>query len=663
MGSSTTTNKIKSGTGTVTQWLAEQQSVVEVLVPALTFLLGLQVLRVLVPGLTWLLGDRFGLGAVELGAVALGIFSISFLSSSLRRLLGSRWAIVVTAGGLGLLRLLMQFGWSEPLIDLTLAMAGTAFFVLFLPAYLDGARIRGSRAVGHFALGLLAGLTLDTAIHGAFATYDIAWQQNLPALLLTILTVLIQWLLLAGSSTTRQPANTEEDAEPGMKPLPWLAIGPFLFLQLVVFSNMARMAALTGWPLPFDFAWTLLAQLTALVVAAWLLSMKLRYPWLIALVSGGILVAVSVFPYAQEAWLVALTLFVGQVSLSTLMLIVIAGTVSQNSGARFSSVTVANGAGMLLLVVFLLGYYAVYQISLPYSNTILELVAAVAVAACGLASCRTIKECSAPGHAVWVAPLLALFLLILPMTGILTWQKAETTTGDGFPVRIMTYNLHNGFNTNGHLDMETLAQVIEESQPDIVVLQEISRGWVISGRLDMLTWLSQRLNMPYVSGPTADPLWGNAILSRYPIIESSNLELPPRDLFILRGFTSAVVDLGNGDSLQVIATHFHHLEQDSDVRQLQTPVIVDFWNNTERTVILGDLNAEPDAPEIDLLRKAGLVDAMADAEPVSAYTFHSADLYQRIDYIWVSPDLVVKEGNVPFSNASDHLPVVVLIDK
>jgi endonuclease/exonuclease/phosphatase family metal-dependent hydrolase len=504
---------------------------------------------------------------------------------------------------------------------------------------------------------------LDTAIHGAFGTYDIAWQQNLPALLLTILTVLIQWLLLAGSSTTRQPANTEEDTDPGMKPVPWLAIGPFLFLQLVVFSNMARMAALTGWPLPFDFAWTLLAQLTALVVAAWLLSMKLRYPWLIALVSGGILVAVSVFPYPQEAWLVALTLFVGQVSLSTLMLIVIAGTVGQNSGARSSSVTVANGAGMLLLVVFLLGYYAVYQLSLPYSNTILELVAAVAVAACGLASCRTIKEWSAPGHAVWVAPLLALFLLILPMTGILTWQEAETTTGDGFPVRIMTYNLHNGFDTDGHLDMEALAQVIEESQPDIVVLQEISRGWVINGRLDMLTWLSQRLNMPYVSGPTADPLWGNAILSRYPIIESSNLELPPRDLFILRGFTSAVVDLGNGDRLQVIATHFHHLEQDSDVRQLQTPVIVDFWNNTERTVILGDLNAEPDAPEIDLLRKAGLVDAMADAEPVSAYTFHSADLYQRIDYIWVSPDLVVKEANVPFSKASDHLPVVVLIDK
>jgi len=259
--------------------------------------------------------------------------------------------------------------------------------------------------------------------------------------------------------------------------------------------------------------------------------------------------------------------------------------------------------------------------------------------------------------------LLALLLLILPLTNILTWQEAETTVGDGFPVRIMTYNLHNGFNTDGYLDMEALARVIEESQPDIVALQEISGGWVISGRLDMLTWLSQRLNMPFVFGPTADPLWGNAILSRYPIIESGSFDLPPRDLFILRGFTSAVVDLGNGDSLQVIATHYHHLEEDSAIRQLQTPVIIDFWNNAERTIILGDLNAEPDTPEIELLRQAGLVDVMAEAEPASAYTYHSADLYQRIDYIWVSSDLVVQETSIPFSNASDHLPVVVSIDR
>ncbi|GAI23130.1 unnamed protein product, partial [marine sediment metagenome] len=205
----------------------------------------------------------------------------------------------------------------------------------------------------------------------------------------------------------------------------------------------------------------------------------------------------------------------------------------------------------------------------------------------------------------------------------------------------MTYNLHNGFNTDGYLGMEALARVIEDNHPDIIALQEISRGWVVSGRLDMLTWLSQRLNMPYVSGPTADPLWGNAILSRYPIVEYNNYDLPPRDLFLRRGFTSAVVDLGGGNSLQVIATHFHHVGEDSAIRQLQSPVIVDFWDGAACTVILGDLNAEPDDPEMEMLRQVGLVDTLAEMEPPPVYTFHSVNLYQRIDYIWVSPDLKV----------------------
>ena len=178
----------------------------------------------------------------------------------------------------------------------------------------------------------------------------------------------------------------------------------------------------------------------------------------------------------------------------------------------------------------------------------------------------------------------------------------------------------------------------------------------------MLTWLSRRLNMPYISGPTADPLWGNAILSRYPIISYSNFELPPRDLVILRGFTKAIIDIGNGEMIDVIATHLHHLEEDSDIRQQQIPVIAEYWNGGKATVILGDFNAEPDDPEMAVFNDVSLIDVMADAERKSAYTYHAADLHRRIDYIWISPDLKVKEANVPFSLASDHLPVLAIID-
>jgi hypothetical protein len=39
----------------------------------------------------------------------------------------------------------------------------------------------------------------------------------------------------------------------------------------------------------------------------------------------------------------------------------------------------------------------------------------------------------------------------------------------------------------------------------------VSRGWVINGSVDMVQWLSQRLDMAYVFGPTEGALWGNAI--------------------------------------------------------------------------------------------------------------------------------------------------------
>ena len=120
----------------------------------------------------------------------------------------------------------------------------------------------------------------------------------------------------------------------------------------------------------------------------------------------------------------------------------------------------------------------------------------------------------------------------------------------------MSYNLHQGFDTSGRLDMEALAQVIESESPDIIAFQEISRGWAIDGSFDMLPWLSQRLDMTYVWGPTADSVWGNAILSRFPILESTTYPMPNNDQLLLkRGFTEALIDIGNGERIAVIGTH------------------------------------------------------------------------------------------------------------
>jgi len=77
-------------------------------------------------------------------------------------------------------------------------------------------------------------------------------------------------------------------------------------------------------------------------------------------------------------------------------------------------------------------------------------------------------------------------------------------------------------------------------------------------------------------------------------------------------------------------------------------------------VFLGDLNAEPEAPEMDILRDAGLSDATTGEDDAES-TFPSYDPEKRIDYIWVSPDLSTRDIEVPKSTASDHLPVMAEI--
>jgi len=173
--------------------------------------------------------------------------------------------------------------------------------------------------------------------------------------------------------------------------------------------------------------------------------------------------------------------------------------------------------------------------------------------------------------------------------------------------------------------------------------------------------------MPYVFGPTADPFWGNAILSRYPILAYSRYDLPPRDLFILRGFIVALIDLGDGQKIKVIDTHFHHLEGQTDIRQLQSGAILSYINSIDNNniVLLGDLNAEISEKEISMLYQASLMDVARKMNPELAYTFTSDNPHRRIDYIFVSYDLRNRTSDVqvPSSTASDHLPVIAVIKK
>jgi endonuclease/exonuclease/phosphatase family metal-dependent hydrolase len=264
-----------------------------------------------------------------------------------------------------------------------------------------------------------------------------------------------------------------------------------------------------------------------------------------------------------------------------------------------------------------------------------------------------------PGYA---PALVCTLLLIVPILLYITWKRPAPIQPDpsNRSLRVMTYNLHDGVNTDGRLDIESQARIIEESGADVIALQEVSRGWLIWGGLDMLAWLTQRLELPYISGPTADAQWGNAILSRYPVVESHLILLPPDDLVLQRGYIRAEIDIGGG-RISMLATHFHHAPGDDEIRELQASVILAGIPAGEPSLLLGDLNARPDSEAMRILAEAGLINVAAAIGDPPTYTYYAASPDHQIDYIWITPDLSASDFSIPRTTASDHLPMVTTV--
>jgi endonuclease/exonuclease/phosphatase family metal-dependent hydrolase len=624
-------------------------------VTALTIFFGLQMIRVFYATLVYYLRDSQRMSALNLAPIALGVFALSFLAAPLWRLAGIRTALAITAGGVALVRVVEQFVTSAG-VDLILVSAGIVLMAMYVPVALGAERARGPKGIANFGYGLLLGLALDTAVFAAAGTVDLSWQASaLPIVIIGLmgavaLFALARYLVQVdpGTAADRQWARA----------LTLAALGPWLFLQLVIFQNVARMSAISGWSLQIASLYLVGVNVLALVAAAHAgrINRMRGFPVIIGLAY----VIILLFP-SSEGLVGALLSGIGQVLSASLIMIVLIGLGERTESTGRIAAVVANGIGQLLLVIFSFVYYVSYDIGIGIRAEMVLPVAGVLVALGAILGAP--RKAKGEEPAPNIAPALAaLVLLLLPVAMVLTWKTPQPVipTGSERTVRVMSYNLHNGFNTDGRLDLEALAQVIEESGADIIGLQEVSRGWVINGSVDMLSWFSHRLKMPVVSGPTEGQLWGNAILSRLPIVDSESVPLPSESLLLRRGYTVAEIDMGR-ETVRLINTHLHHIGEDSEMRQQQVPGLIKAWNGEQRTVIMGDLNAEPESPEMQMLYDAGLVDISAVIGPTPRYTFDSTDPYQQIDYIWTSGDLGATDFVIPQSTASDHLGVVATL--
>ena len=226
--------------------------------------------------------------------------------------------------------------------------------------------------------------------------------------------------------------------------------------------------------------------------------------------------------------------------------------------------------------------------------------------------------------------------------------------------RVMTYNIHHAQGTDGKVDAERIAALIRTQSVDIAGLQEVDRGTLRTGRRDLPAELAKLTGMHLYFQKNIDHQGGEdgtAILSRFPILEKTNVHsrmLKPHEQ---RGLLQAVLDV-NGRQVLFMSTHLDYHNHDAE-RALDVRTIKDAMetNACQAVILCGDFNEGPGSRTYKRLVEL-LNDTWKAVGNGSGFTFSSSAPWQRIDFIWHSEGLRPLNASVPKTNASDHLPVV-----
>jgi endonuclease/exonuclease/phosphatase family metal-dependent hydrolase len=278
-------------------------------------------------------------------------------------------------------------------------------------------------------------------------------------------------------------------------------------------------------------------------------------------------------------------------------------------------------------------------------------------------------------------------------------------------MRIMTYNIHGWRTMDSRSNLAAVGDAILASGADVVGLNEVHYPRLVEGDArPALQALAARLGMHFVFGPClrwpakddmpADA-YGNALLSRWPIIASAAHHLTPKEedqqgLLAAReqrGLLEGRILLPDGQTFTAYVTHLDHTDEEARAVQLRVArtwlgrdrnrphaLMGDFnalspWDMEGREVAADALRAHPSGHNllggakglqvIPQVEKAGYVDLYRKFGEPGARTYLPAAAAIRIDYIFASQALAERVTGCWIETAadgvSDHRPVMAEI--
>lgn len=260
--------------------------------------------------------------------------------------------------------------------------------------------------------------------------------------------------------------------------------------------------------------------------------------------------------------------------------------------------------------------------------------------------------------------LLRLVRSTLPFAPFVTAACASLRPTERVPITVVTYNIQAGAG-----NLQRIAEELRAMNADLVALQEVDVHWhARSGFAHQAAELAQALGVEMrfapiymLPGDSGRPIreFGVALLSKHRIESFRNDSLtrlstqqanatPVR----LPGLLNAVVNV-RGTQINVLTAHLDY-RADPAIRQAQVSEMLRILSDTMRTILAGDLNATPDAAELQPLFRR-----LNDVWPPNGgpgYTYPASAPAKRIDYILVSRLWPGTVAVVPGASA-DHRPV------
>lgn len=254
--------------------------------------------------------------------------------------------------------------------------------------------------------------------------------------------------------------------------------------------------------------------------------------------------------------------------------------------------------------------------------------------------------------------LICCFLLLLASPHVLAQQV----------VRVLTYNIHHGEGADLKIDLERIAAIISAAGADVVALQEVDvRTTRVSG-VDQAHELSRLTGMHVVFGrtiPYRGGLYGNALLSRWPVNHYVNHEMPFTPGRERRGVIEALIPAPPASNLgvdfQMLATHLDTTESDRLLAVRRLKEILAERPVDWPMILAGDMNALPSSTVIKQLGEDWQL--ATTGEPL--LTFPAQEPARQIDFVLFRPASrwkVLEAKVVGDGIASDHRGLLAVLE-